>query len=93
MSYSPDELDDIEAYAQHAINDVRDLQDKMRANARRLGLHGAFLFAAADMLDAVVHDELSPSLVTVTAEREENGISAEFRRVQSDRRDYHSRVL
>lgn len=61
-SKSPATLADIETYASHAINDIRDLQGRLRHNATVLGMEGGFLLATADALDDIVHDELAPAL-------------------------------
>jgi len=81
---TPDTLDDMATYANHAINDIRDLQDRLRNNARRLGFHGAFLAAAADMLDDVIHDELA-DVLTLIGRAMESGIpQANFRSARID---------
>lgn len=84
----PDVLDDVETYANHTINDIRDLQDRMRANAQRLGFHGAFLIEAAEMLDDVVHDALTPVLAIVNGAREFLPPST----LAADRADHHARL-
>lgn len=90
---TPETADDVVTYANHAINDIRDLQDRMRANAKRLGFHGAQLHEAADMLDDVIHDALDQMLKHVENFREDEAASIACRQMRSDRAAYHSRVL
>lgn len=84
------ELDDIETYANHAIHDVRDLQDRLRANAMHLPSESRqFMFDAADALDGVVHDHFAGQLIAVNDAREFMAPS----HVAADRAHYHSQVL
>lgn len=84
---TPDTLDDMATYANHAINDIRDLQDRLRDNGRRLGFHGGFLLEAAEMLEDVVHDTLAGTLLLVNEVMESGIPQANYRagRVAYDR--------
>lgn len=91
MSYEFDAetLDDIEAYAAQALNDLHDLQDRLRANAVHLPVEArGFLVSTADALDDIAHDYLDDELIMVAQQRED--AAPNF--AMADLDDYHARV-
>lgn len=86
--HDTDTLADIALYSGYAIDQVRALQATLAKYHGFLGTNGAFLAAASDMLEDIIHDELDPAMHNAAEAQEFNAPL----HVSADLADYHARL-